>query len=73
MLVVALEAKFFKKAIGTTRFVCEEGMEIKQAIEKAIVQNEPQIIKVRSAGFNEANELVAEFWITWSFKARKKN
>src|SRR5689334_11873449 len=33
MLVTGIEGKFYKKAIGRTRFVCEDGMAIKQAIE----------------------------------------
>lgn len=70
MLVVALEANFYKKATGKTRFVCAEGDEIKSAIETAIKKNEPQTIKVKSIGFDESNELIAEFRITWSFKVR---
>jgi hypothetical protein len=70
MLVVGIEGKFYKKATGLTRFVCEDGMAIKQAIEMAVITKEPQIIKASSSGYNEQNELVAEFWITWSFKAK---
>lgn len=71
MLVVAVEGRFYKKAVGLTRFVCEEGLLIQQAIQQAIDLSEPQSIKAKAAGFNQNNELMAEFWITWSFKAKK--
>ena len=71
MLVTGIEGKFLKKATGTTRFICEEGASIKQAIEMAIQTSVPQSVKVLSSGFNNQNELVAEFWLTWSFKAKQ--
>jgi len=70
MLVTGLEGKFYKRATGTTLFTCEGGAAIKQTIESTISTNESQLIKVLSSGVNEQNELVAEFWITWSFKAK---
>jgi hypothetical protein len=71
MLVTGIEGKFYKRATDLTRFVCEEGVAIKQTIETAIVTGESQNIKVLSSGFNQHNELVAEFWITWSFKVKQ--
>jgi hypothetical protein len=70
MLVVGVEGKFYKKAIGKTRFVCEDGFYIQEAIQKAIDLSESQAITAKSSGLNEKGELVAEFWITWSFKAK---
>lgn len=70
MLVTGIEGKFYKRATGLTRFICKEGGKIQLAIETAIREREPQTIRVLSAGFNEQNELVAEFWITWSFKSK---
>ncbi|MGN6164066.1 MAG: DUF4442 domain-containing protein [Flavisolibacter sp.] len=72
MLVIAVEGKFYKKAIGTTTFTCQEGPSIRQAIEKAIALNEPQTIRALSSGYNDSKDLVAEFWITWSFKTKSK-
>lgn len=69
LLVTAIEGKFYKKATGLTRFICEEGKIIQQTIE-AVVAGDPQSVKILSSGFNENNELIAEFWITWSFKRR---
>jgi hypothetical protein len=71
MLVTGIEGKFYKKATGLTCFICEEGNAIRQTIETAIATGEPQPIKVLSSGFNKQNELIAEFWLTWSFKVKR--
>ena len=70
MLVTGLEAAYFKKATGITTFTCKEGLAIDNAIQEAIASGEGRIIKIRSAGKNENGELVAEFFITWSFKTK---
>jgi hypothetical protein len=71
MLVVHTEAAFFKKATGLTRFVCADGAAIKAAIEQAATTGEATTIKAKSVGTNSKGEPVAEFFITWSFKAKK--
>jgi hypothetical protein len=70
MLVLNLEATFIKKAAGTTTFSCTEGRAISAAVEKSVATGEAQTIRVSSVGFNNAGEAVAEFFITWSFKAK---
>ncbi|MES1225436.1 MAG: PaaI family thioesterase, partial [Bacteroidota bacterium] len=70
MLVIKLEANYFKKATGITTFTCNEGNAIREAIEKAVTTGEAQVIKTKSSGMNENAEPVAEFFITWSFKAK---
>ena len=70
MLVTGLEASYFKKASDTTFFTCEDGVAIKKCIEEAIKTGEGVSIKAKSTGRNAAGELVAEFFITWSFKAK---
>jgi hypothetical protein len=70
MLVIKSVADYFKKASGTTTFTCHDGRLIEQIIEKAITSGEAQTITVKSVGINEAKEVVAEFFITWSFKKR---
>jgi acyl-coenzyme A thioesterase PaaI-like protein len=72
MLLVKLEANYFKKAVSRTKFVCEDGELIQKAIEESIATGEARVARVRSAGSNEQGESVAEFFITWSFKARNK-
>jgi hypothetical protein len=71
MLVVGVEGRFYKKATGLTRFRCGEGLLVRQTIANAIVSKEPLSIRVLSSGFNDKDELVAEFWITWSFKEQR--
>lgn len=70
MLVVKVEGEFFKKATGRTFFRCEGGDEIKRVIKNCIATNEPGTIRAKSNGRNKAGEIIAEFYITWSFKAR---
>lgn len=70
MLVVKTEAEYFKKAVDTTTFTCESGIEIKKMIEEAVATGEARTIRARSSGKNKAGEIVAEFYITWSFKAK---
>jgi hypothetical protein len=71
MLVVGLEAAYFKKATGPTHFQCADGNAIRETIDKAIATGDGQTIRARSAGANPAGDLVAEFYITWSFKVKK--
>ena len=72
MLVVKLEAVYFKKATGLTIFTCAHGEQLKATIEKAIATGEGQSFTALSAGVNEQGEKIADFFITWSFKARTK-
>ncbi|HVM86827.1 MAG TPA: DUF4442 domain-containing protein [Puia sp.] len=73
MLVIKLEANYFKKATGITTFTCSNGNEIRQTIENAINNGEAQTIKAKSVGLNENGEPVADFFITWSFKKKTGN
>jgi hypothetical protein len=70
MLVVNMEAAYYKKAIGVTAFTCNDGDAIRNAIEQAIATKESVTVKTRSIGKNDKEELVAEFFITWSFKIK---
>ncbi len=70
MLVVKLEVHFIKKATGTILFTCEDGAAIQQAINESVASGEGRTIVCVSKGKNSANETVAEFFITWSFKAK---
>jgi hypothetical protein len=71
MLITNVESNYFKKAIGKTIFTCNEGPAIKEAINMAYTSALPQILKIKSEGYNKQNELVAEFWFTWSFKVKQ--
>ncbi len=70
MLVLKIQGSFIKKATGRTHFTCEDGLLLKEAIENAIASNSSTTFTAKSYGRNAANELVAEFDITWSFKAK---
>lgn len=70
MLVVKVESEYFKKATGRTSFVCEDGELFQQAIAETIATGEARVVKAQSIGTNSAGEVVAEFTITWSFKAK---
>lgn len=72
MLVVKMEAEYFKKATGITLFICTDGDTFQKAINSAIDSGEPQVLTALSEGKNEAGELIARFKITWSFKAKAK-
>ncbi|MBS1626717.1 MAG: thioesterase [Bacteroidetes bacterium] len=71
MLVVKLEAEFYKKAIGKIVFTCADGIKIKNAVDLAIETGNGQTIECIAIGKNEMNENVAMFKITWSFKMKK--
>ena len=70
MLIVKMEASYFKKATGITTFTCADGAALKEAVEKAIATGEAQTFKALSTGLNPQGEKVAEFIFTWSFKIK---
>lgn len=72
MLLIHNESNFYKKATGKIIFTCTDGALIKEAVEKAIATGEATTVRCLSIGKNEQQETVAEFYYTWSFKARKK-
>ena len=70
MLLPCLEGRFYKKANARTTFSCSDGYRIRKAVAAAIETGEGQEIEVHSVGRNAADEMVAEFWFTWSFKRK---
>jgi Domain of unknown function (DUF4442) len=72
MLVVKVESEYFKKATGRTSFVCEDGELFQTTIAETIATGEARALKAKSIGTNAQGEIVAEFYITWSFKAKSK-
>jgi len=72
MLVVKVESEYFKKAVGRTSFVCEDGELFQKAVEETLATGEARTVKARSVGRNKEGEVVAEFYITWSFKVKSK-
>lgn len=72
MLVVKVESEYFKKATGRTSFISEEGELFQKAVAETIATGEPRIVKAKSVGTNTSGEVVAEFFITWSFRVKTK-
>lgn len=72
MLVVKVDSEYFKKASGRTYFTCEDGELFENAIAETIATGEARSVKARSVGKNKEGDLIAEFYITWSFKARAR-
>ena len=70
MLITGIEGKFYKKAKKHTIFQCTEGEAISNIVIATIRSGQPKQIKVLSTGRNELDELIAEFYVTWSFKMK---
>jgi acyl-coenzyme A thioesterase PaaI-like protein len=67
------KADFLKRAEGDTRFICEEGPKILEAIATAMETKERQNLPVRvyaTVPSKSGNEPVAEFVLTLSLKAK---
>jgi hypothetical protein len=70
MLVIKVESEYFKKATGRSTFTCEDGPLLEKGIENAVATGEGQVVRARSIGRNSSGDVVAEFYVTWSFKAK---
>ena len=70
MLVVKLKANYYKKADGLTAFTCTDGPQFHDHIERAVATGQPVSFTAKSTGVNNKGEVVADFFITWSFKAK---
>ena len=71
MLVVKVESEYFRKAVGRTYFTCTDGDLLERTIEESIASGEGRTCRAMSIGVNEGGEKIAEFYITWSFKAKR--
>lgn len=71
MLLISQKGDFYKKATGKIIFSCRDGDLINEAAGKAESTGEATTVICRSTGINEQQQTVAEFYFTWSFKARK--
>lgn len=72
MLVLGMQSKFLKKAVGKIVFTCEDGENIDKAIKEAISTKEGVLINVKSIGIDEEGDVVSEFHFTWTLKLREK-
>jgi hypothetical protein len=72
MLVIKVESEYFKKAVGRTTFTCVDGAVIRDTIDRAVASGEAQMVRAKSVGRNEGGVVVAEFFVTWSFKVKRQ-
>ena len=70
MLVLDVNCKFTKKAVGEIQFVCEDGILVKEAIHKAVNSNEGELCEMISNGYDQKGDIVSSFKIIWSFKLK---
>lgn len=71
MLVINIEAEFYKKADSTLLFTCEDGKALESAIRQAIESDEARTFRAQSTGRLPDGSEAAKVWITWSFKKKK--
>ncbi|MBN3582243.1 DUF4442 domain-containing protein [Algoriphagus aestuarii] len=69
MLVVDFKAEFSKKANQKITFTCNQGKELNELIQALQIGESTQLQMV-SKGLNEDGDLVAQFFITWSYKRK---
>jgi len=72
LIIVNLEAEFHKKATGKTYFICENGAEIFEAVQRTIQTGQATTVRAKTIGKMEDGTIVSTFYFTWSFKQRKR-
>ena len=70
MLVANNKANFSKKAKGRITFTCNDGLAIRQAIQKAIASGEGQTCWMHAQGTNTDGVVVSSFDFEWTVKLR---
>lgn len=71
MLVIKIEAEFFKKAADTVIFTCDEGRAVAEIIEKCVADGQSREFRMTSVGRLPDGAVASKIYLTWSF--RKKN
>ncbi len=70
MLITDLDARFIKKATGTTTFTCDSGRMVFQAVQETLDSGEPTVARVETVGRSADGIEVCRFHFSWSFKRR---
>lgn len=70
MLVTQFDSKYYKKAAGELRFVCEDGDAIAEAVAGAIADGNPRTTVAHVRAYLPDGVLASEFWVTWSFRRK---
>lgn len=69
MLVVDFKAEYHKKANQKITFTCDQGAELFELIDGMKPEETGQLMMV-STGKSPSGEIVAKFYVTWSFKRK---
>lgn len=72
LIVVSSKGTYYKKAVGKIRFECTDGEVFIEKIDSCLTSGNAEIVKAKSIGYNEAEEVVCEYEFEWSFKLRSK-
>ncbi|MCO6146776.1 DUF4442 domain-containing protein [Flavobacterium sp. NRK1] len=70
MLVANNKGNFSKKAKGRITFICNDGHQIEEAINRAIATGEGQTFWMNSIGKDEAGDQVSHMEFEWSIKVK---
>ncbi len=70
MLVANNKGSFSKKAKGKITFTCNDGLKIKQAIDKTLSTGEGVTCWMHSEGLNAQGEQVSSFDFEWTVKRK---
>lgn len=70
MLVVDFRAEYHKKANQKITFVCNQGKELNNLID-SLKPGGTDTLTMISTGKNHDGEVVAKFYVTWSFKRKE--
>jgi len=70
MLALDFNCSFNKKALGEIQFICDDGVLVKDAIQKAAVSNEAVVCVMASNAYDEKGDCVSSFNVTWTFKRK---
>ncbi len=66
MLLIDVEAKFKKKAVGKISFKCEKGLIIKEKVNSLNPDKKKSTIWIDSIGIDENGQEVSKFKFNWS-------
>lgn len=66
MLVLNNKANFSKKATGRITFQCNQGLEVKSAVEKTVKTGKSQTIWMDATGIDAQGDVVSHFSFEWT-------
>ena len=69
-LPLKCNAEFIKKATGITKFICNDGLMIKEKVNEAIKSKKAVIIEAFSVGIDKESQTICKFKFTWSIKIK---